>query len=300
MCSNWLYEVYEKEKMTNTNTLTSQMVKFGQRQIFLSEQGEGFPILMLHGGGPGASGLSNYSKNIDALATKHRVLIPDMQGYGQSSKGVNRDDPFGDLAEIMLDLLDALKIKQVHIIGNSLGGACGLRMALEQPERVASLILMGPGGINTIKGLPTKGLNCLLNYYAGKGPSMDKLRTFIREYLVFDGSQVPESVIRERFQASIDPDVVAAPPLRRPTGLKSAIRMDFSRDSRLKKCKVPTLVVWGANDLVNRPSGALTLQKIMPNCDVYLFANTGHWVQWERADEFNQLSLDFFARQAIN
>lgn len=286
--------------MTNTHTLTSQVVKFGQRQIFLSEQGDGFPVLMLHGGGPGASGLSNYSKNIDALATKHRVLIPDMQGYGQSSKGVNRDDPFGDLAEIMLGLLDAMKIKQVHIIGNSLGGACGLRMALEQPERVASLILMGPGGINTTKGLPTKGLNCLLNYYGGKGPSMDKLRTFIREYLVFDGSQVPESVIRERFQASIDPDVIASPPLRRPTGLKSAIRMDFSRDSRLKKCKVPTLVVWGANDLVNRPSGALTLQKIMPNCDVYLFANTGHWVQWERADEFNQLSLDFFARQAIN
>ncbi|MCH7310443.1 alpha/beta fold hydrolase [Acinetobacter sp. ANC 4805] len=281
------------------NALSSRFIKFGHRQIFLCEQGEGFPILMLHGGGPGASGLSNYSKNIGALAEKYRVLIPDMQGYGQSSKGVNRDDPFGDLADAMFGLLDQLKIKQVHIIGNSLGGACGLRMALEQPERVASLILMGPGGINTTKGLPTKGLNCLLNYYGGKGPSMDKLRTFIREYLVFDGSQVPESVIRERFQASIDPDVIAAPPLRRPTGLKGAIRMDFTRDSRLKKCKVPTLVVWGANDLVNRPSGALTLQKIMPNCDVYLFANTGHWVQWERADEFNQLSLDFFARQAI-
>lgn len=288
---------YLRMKMMNMNTLTSHMVKFGQKQIFISEQGEGFPVLMLHGGGPGASGLSNYSKNIDALAKKYRVLIPDMQGYGQSSKGVNRDDPFGDLAEVMLALLDTLKIKKVHIIGNSLGGACGLRMALEQPERVASLILMGPGGINTTKGLPTKGLNCLLNYYGGKGPSMDKLRTFIREYLVFDGSQVPESVIRERYEASIDPEVIAAPPLRRPTGLKGAIRMDFTRDPRLKKCKVPTLVVWGANDLVNRPSGALTLQKIMPSCDVYLFANTGHWVQWERADEFNQLSLDFFARQ---
>ncbi|MDR0235726.1 alpha/beta hydrolase [Acinetobacter sp.] len=282
-----------------TNPLASKVVKFDHRQIFLSEQGEGFPILMLHGGGPGASGLSNYSKNIEALAEKYRVIIPDMQGYGQSSKGVNRDDPFGDLAEVMFGVLDQLKIKHIHIIGNSLGGACGLRMALEQPERIKSLILMGPGGINTTKALPTKGLNCLLSYYDGQGPSMDKLRTFIREYLVFDGSQVPESVIRERFQASIDPEVVASPPLRRPKGLKSAIRMDFTRDSRLKKCKIPTLVVWGANDLVNRPSGALSLQKIMPNCDVYLFANTGHWVQWEKADEFNQLCLDFFARQSI-
>lgn len=296
-----MFSKFRVQKMTEhkENALSSRFIKFGHRQIFLCEQGEGFPILMLHGGGPGASGLSNYSKNIDALAEKYRVLIPDMQGYGQSSKGVNRDDPFGDLADAMFGLLDQLKIKQVHIIGNSLGGACGLRMALEQPERVASLILMGPGGINTTKGLPTKGLNCLLNYYGGKGPSMDKLRTFIREYLVFDGSQVSESVIRERYEASIDPDVIAAPPLRRPTGLKGAIRMDFTRDPRLKRCKVPTLVVWGASDLVNRPSGAYSLQKIMPNCDVYLFANTGHWVQWERADAFNRLSLDFFARQAI-
>lgn len=71
--------------MMKANTLISQTVKFGDRQIFLNEQGEGFPILMLHGGGPGASGLSNYSKNIDALAEKYRVLVPDMQGYGHKS-----------------------------------------------------------------------------------------------------------------------------------------------------------------------------------------------------------------------
>lgn len=276
--------------------LNSRLVNVGKRQIHLSEMGQGFPILMLHGGGPGASGMSNYSKNIEALAKHYRVLVPDMQGYGASSKGVNRNDPFGDLADSMLGLLDALNIPQAHVIGNSLGGACGLRMALEQPARVTSLILMGPGGVNTTKGLPTAGLNKLLNYYSGEGPSLEKLRTFIREYLVFDGSQVPESVIRERYEASIDPDVIAAPPLRRPASLGGAIRMDFTRDSRLKRCKVPTLVLWGADDLVNRPSGAHSLQKIMPNCDVYLFANTGHWVQWERADEFNELSLSFVWR----
>lgn len=278
-----------------SSQLKSRVISFGHRHIHLSELGEGFPVLMLHGGGPGASGISNYSRNIEALAKHYRVLVPDMQGYGQSSKGVNRDDPFGDLADAMLGLLNALNISQVHVVGNSLGGACGLRMALEQPSSVSSLVLMGPGGINTTKGLPTAGLNKLLNYYGGKGPSLEKLRTFIREYLVFDGSQVPESVIRERYEASLDPEVVAAPPLRRPANLKGAIRMDFTRDARLKRCKTPTLVLWGANDLVNRPSGALTLQKIMPNCDVHLFSNTGHWVQWERAAEFNKLSLDFFA-----
>lgn len=273
--------------------LTSRLVTVGARQIHLSELGNGYPVLMLHGGGPGASGVSNYTRNLEALAKHFRVLVPDMPGYGKSSKGVKRSDPFGDLAETMLGLLDALKIERAHVVGNSYGGACGLRMALDQPKRVSSLVLMGPGGINTTRGLPTAGLNCLLNYYGGKGPSREKLATFIREYLVNDGSRIPDSVIDDRYQSSIDPEVVAQPPLRRPNNLATALRMDFTRDRRLPKCQTPTLVLWGANDKVNRPSGGETLRKALPNCDLYLFANTGHWVQWERAEEFNATTTAF-------
>lgn len=247
----------------NIAGLTSRHVQVGKKTIFLSEVGTGYPVLMLHGGGPGASGLSNYSRNIEALAKHFRVLIPDMPGYGQSTKGVKRSDAFGDLADGMLGLLDALNISSAHVIGNSLGGACALRMSLDQPNRVSAMILMGPGGIGTTRSLPTEGLNLLLNYYSGEGATIDKMRTFIREYLVFDGSQVPESVIQNRFESSIDPEVVAAPPLRRPNSLPAAIRMDFTRDSRLKKCRVPTLVLWGISDRVNRPSGGATLQKYL-------------------------------------
>lgn len=273
--------------------LKSTFVEFDNRKIFLSEIGEGFPVLLLHGGGAGATGLSNYSRNIEALAKHFRVLVPDMQGYGQSSKGVKRSDPFGDLADVMLGLLDKLEIPEVHVVGNSYGGACGLRMALDRPERVQSLVLMGPGGVNTTRGLPTKGINQLLSYYADGGPTREKLRTFIREYLVYDGSQVSEELIELRYQASIDPEVIASPPLQRPNSLKAAIRMDFSRDPRLNRCNTPTLVIWGADDKVNRPSGAETLQKTMKNCDVYLFAQTGHWVQWERAEHFNAITTSF-------
>jgi len=276
--------------------MTSRHVTVGRRQIYLSELGQGHPVLMLHGGGPGASGLSNYHRNVEALAQHFRVLVPDMPGYGQSSKGVNRSDPFGDLAESMLGLLDALKIDAAHVVGNSYGGGCGLRMALDQPGRVSALVLMGPGGINTTRGVPTAGLKQLLNYYEGSGPSIEKLRTFIREYLVADGSQVPEAMIEARFQASIDPEVIAAPPLRRPNSLKAALRMDFTRDRRLGRCQTPTLVLWGTQDKVNRPSGGATLQKRMPHCDLYLFANTGHWVQWERAEEFNATTTGFLTR----
>jgi pimeloyl-ACP methyl ester carboxylesterase len=277
-------------------TLSSRLIVVGQRQIYLTEAGKGYPVILLHGGGPGASGLSNYSKNISALAQHFHVLVPDMPGYGASTKGLNRADPFGDLAGGILGLMDVLRIERAHVIGNSLGGACALRMALDMPARVSALVLMGPGGIGTTRGLPTAGLNKLLNYYGGNGPSLEKLRSFIREDLVYDGSQVPDALIDERYQASTDPEVITSPPLRRPNSLASAIRMDFTRDSRLRKSRTPALVLWGTEDKVNRPCGGTTLQKTMANCDLYLFSKTGHWVQWERADEFNAASTAFLIR----
>ncbi|KVH40875.1 MULTISPECIES: alpha/beta fold hydrolase [Burkholderia cepacia complex] len=279
-----------------THAMNQRTVRVGTRRIFLAEAGEGPAVLMLHGGGPGASGLSNYSRNIDALARHYRVLVPDMPGYGRSSKGVDRNDPFGDLATGMLGLLDALGIRHAHVIGNSLGGACALRMALERPNAIDRLVLMGPGGINTTRQVPTPGLKRLLNYYKGTGPSLEKLTTFIRGDLVYDGRLVPEAVIQERFQASIDPEVVASPPLLGPKGIPKFSKIDFTRDPRLASVQNPTLVLWGTEDKVNRASGAEALQRRMPNCDVYLFSKTGHWVQWERADEFNAAVLAFLAQ----
>ncbi|WP_430461524.1 alpha/beta fold hydrolase [Thalassolituus sp. LLYu03] len=276
---------------------TIHSVQVGRKTIHVTEAGAGYPLIMLHGGGPGASGLSNYSRNLQALAEHFRVIIPDMPGYGASTKGVNRDDPFGDLARGILGLMDAMNIACAHLVGNSLGGACALRMALDQPARVSALVLMGPGGIGTTRALPTRGLNKLLNYYGGTGPSKEKLADFIRNYLVYDGKLVSDVVIQERYLSSIDPDVIAAPPLRRPTGLAGAIRMDFTRDQRLASCETPTLVIWGADDKVNRPSGGPRLQKTMRNCDLYVMSKTGHWAQWERADEFNAITTAFLSQR---
>jgi 4,5:9,10-diseco-3-hydroxy-5,9,17-trioxoandrosta-1(10),2-diene-4-oate hydrolase len=269
--------------------------RIGARKISYSRCGQGPAVLMLHGGGPGASGMSNYGRNLAALSEKFTLIIPDMPGYGQSTKGLDGKDPFGDLAKSMLGLLDNLGIKQAAVVGNSLGGACALRMALDAPQRVSRLVLMGPGGIDTTRGLPTDGLKHLLDYYSGEGPTLKKLRQFIKEDLVYDASSVPDDVIQERFKASMDPEVVASPPLRRPRGIPSFRKIDFTRDPRLAMMQTPTLVLWGKEDKVNRPSGAQSLQKRLPNCDVYMFARTGHWVQWERAEEFNAVTGAFLS-----
>ncbi len=283
-----------------TTVLTESTVRVGAKEIFYAEAGEGPVVVLLHGGGPGAFGTSNFSRNIDALAASYRVIVPDLPGYGRSTKGVNGEDPFGDLADGIRGLLDALGIEKAHLVGNSYGGACALRLALDTPERVGKLILMGPGGIGTTRGLPTAGLTQLLNYYGGDGPTLAKLETFIRDYLVYDGKSVPQAVIEARYKSSIEPDVVANPPLRRPSGItapRTLWRMDFTRDSRLATLQTPTLVIWGADDKVNKPSGAKALADTMPNCDVLMLAKTGHWAQWERAEFFNAAALAWLGEE---
>lgn len=285
-----------------TTTRTEHTVTVGTRKIFVAEAGSGPAVMLLHGGGPGASGVSNYSRNIDALAERYRVLVPDMPGYGRSSKRIDKSDPFGSLADAMRGLLDELSISTAHLIGNSYGGAAALRLALDTPGRVGKLVLMGPGGIGTTRGLPTAGLNSLLAYYGGTGPSREKLAEFIRNYLVYEGDSVPAELIDLRYAASIDPEVVADPPLSRPSGpfaLRTLWRMDLTRDSRLASLQTPTLILWGRDDKVNKPSGGPLLQNIMPNAELVMTSRTGHWMQWERADLFNQIVDEFLSDNTV-
>jgi 4,5:9,10-diseco-3-hydroxy-5,9,17-trioxoandrosta-1(10),2-diene-4-oate hydrolase len=282
-----------------TAELTQRTITVDGKAIFVAETGSGPAVVMLHGGGPGASGVSNYSRNIDALAQHYRVIVPDMPGYGRSAKGVDHDDPFGYLADTIRGLIDEFGIHTTHLIGNSYGGAAALRLALDTPDRVGKLVLMGPGGIGTTRGLPTAGLKSLLSYYGGDGPSRDKLAAFIRTYLVYDGAAVPDELIDIRYQASIDPEVVGDPPLRRPSGLRTLWRMDLTRDSRLKHLQTPTLVLWGRDDKVNRPDGGPMLLNLMPNAELVMTSRTGHWMQWERAELFNKLVTDFLSQRSV-
>jgi len=288
-----------------TTALIEHTVTVAGTPIFFAEAGEGPSVVMLHGGGPGASGVSNYSRNIDALAEHFRVIVPDMPGYGRSGKGwekQDQSDPFGYLAGMIRDLLDKLGLATAHLVGNSYGGAAALRLALDTPQRVGKLVLMGPGGIGTTRGAPTAGLKSLLSYYGGAGPSRDKLEAFIRNYLVYDGASVPDRLIDTRYSASVDPAVVADPPLRRPSGptaLRTLWRMDLTRDKRLKQLLTPTLVLWGRDDKVNRPAGGPMLANLMPNADLVMTSRTGHWMQWERADFFNRIAIDFLSAPSV-
>jgi pimeloyl-ACP methyl ester carboxylesterase len=256
--------------------------------------GAGEDVVLLHGGGPGATGASNYSKNIEALSRHFRCWVIDFPGWGSSSKNLNAFGglgPFHNGGRAVLAFMDAVGIPRAHLIGNSFGGSSALCLAMDAPERVGKLVLMGPGG-GVVAGAtgPTEGIKQLLTYYLGDGPSLDKLQAFIGN-LVHDQRLLTPELIRQRFEASNDPEIRANPPLVPPPGGPGKETF-ISLDPRLASTMHRALFIWGLQDRVN-PVAGLEPFKVMPNADHLLLTNCGHWAQWEHPQRFNDVVTSF-------
>ena len=254
------------------------------------------PLVLLHGGGPGASGWSNFSQNVEGLAEHFRVLVVDQPGYGQSDKPVVTDGVWTFNARVMNGLFDALDIEKAHLIGNSLGGGTSLKTALDYPERVARMILMGPAGgsLNMISADPSEGLKVLFGFYQGDGPSLEKMQNLIN-VMTFEPTNVPESVLHDRFAAATSPEAIAyVKGLFEAFGAKGAgLPEELWRD--VHRIQQKTLLTWGRDDRVLPLDGAFFMLKRMPDARLHVFPRCGHWAQLEHRDEFNQLAVTFLS-----
>src|SRR3954463_11295702 len=131
-------------------TLLTRTVTTSYGDIAMAETGEGPVLVMLHGGGPGASGISNYHQNLPVLAQRFKVLLPDQPGFGQSYRPSDADLVEKSITQLTVDgliaVLDQLGVETAHLLGNSLGGAAAIATAQQHPDRVSRLVLMAPGG----------------------------------------------------------------------------------------------------------------------------------------------------------
>ncbi|MET9028011.1 4,5:9,10-diseco-3-hydroxy-5,9,17-trioxoandrosta-1(10),2-diene-4-oate hydrolase [Nocardia sp. NPDC004168] len=256
--------------------------------------GSGPTIVLLHGGGPGASSWSNFARNIPVLAEHFHVIAVDQPGYGRSDKPTEHPQYFVHSASALKDLLDHLEItSRVHLLGNSLGGGAAVRFALDYPDRAGKLILMGPGGLSTnlFAPDPTEGVKLLSKF--NFEPTRENLEAFLR-IMVFDQSLITEELIDERFASASTPEALAA---TRAMG-KSFASADFEKGMLWRdayKLRQPVLLIWGREDRVNPLDGALVATKVIPRAQLHVFGGCGHWAQLEKFHEFNRLAIDFLA-----
>ena len=261
------------------------IVNIGDVEMHYHSHGpnSGDSVVFVHGSGPGASGHSNFKKNIEAFVSAgFRVVIPDLPGFGYSSKPTDRDYTTKFFSTHLVGLLDAIAVDRFALIGNSLGGAVSIRAALDNPRRVSKLILMAPGGIEELDTyLAMPAMAKMINNFVDGKLTREGLRRVL-ETLVHDPVHVSEALIDERWAIleQQPPEVLA--------------RMKVpNMESELRRIQCPVLSFWGVDDELLPASGGAKITRACKPSRHIEFAECGHWVMVEHARAFNAVCLDF-------
>ena len=259
----------------------------GGYQTNVHEHGEGFPLMLIHGSGPGVTAWANWRLVMPELARQRRVIAPDMLGFGYSERPANPDYQRDVWFEHAIGVLDALGIEQADLVGNSFGGGIALALAIRYPQRVRRLVLMGSVGVS----FPiTDGLDRVWGYE----PSFQTMRSLMDTF-AYDRALVTDELAELRYQASIRPgfqesfaQMFPAPRQRWVDGLAS-------NEADIRAVQHETLVIHGREDQVIPLQASLQLAQLIPNAQLHVYGHCGHWTQIEHAGRFARLVEDFLS-----
>lgn len=257
----------------------------GGYHIHLKEAGEGPAVVFLHGSGPGASGTSNFRQNYrEFLTAGYRVVLPDLIGYGASSQPEGIDYTLQLFTDTVYEALRLHGVERASLVGNSLGGGIALQMTLDHPEFCHAMILMAPGCIEEqARYFQMPGIAKMVSGFGGPGFTIEEQRQLISNLVHPDfAPNIPDSLVAERF-------AVAS---RQPKDVLMRMRTP-NLGARLGEVRQPIFVMWGLNDEFCPEDGARLFLDQCADVRCQTFARTGHWVQVERADEFNRYSIAF-------
>ncbi|WNM34751.1 alpha/beta hydrolase [Streptomyces sp. Li-HN-5-11] len=276
-------------KETLIDAPVERFVQLNKYRVHYWEGGAGHPVILLHGGGPGATGMTNYSPNIEPLARHFRVFALDMPGWGDSDTlEEEADHPGRQLADVMVQFLDALGIDKAAFVGNSLGGLTSITTATLYPDRVSHLITMGapaPFPLTLSPAGPSEGIKVLAA--AQRDPSPANMKRLVQA-MVYDSSHATDELAEARSRASLDkPEHLARWNEPRSTKNLGSPLPYWALGPQIRDIAVPALIIHGRDDRVVPYENALHLVSNIPDSRMLLLNRCGHWAQIEHAEEFN-------------
>src|SRR5215210_850975 len=238
------------------------------------EIGQGEPLVLLHGL---FGALSNFKDLIDYFRPHYKVVVPMLPLFDLDLLHTT----VGGLAKFVHRFLEARNYKNIHLLGNSLGGHVGLLYVLKHPERTKSLILTGSSGL----------------FENGMGDTYPKRGDYeyIRkktELTFYDPSMATKELVDEVFEITRNRLKV----IKIIALAKSAIRNNLGEE--LNSIGQPTLLVWGANDTITPPFVAREFNKLIPNSELHFIDRCGHAPMMERPQEFNVILDNFLKKLA--
>ncbi|MGV9633353.1 alpha/beta fold hydrolase [Nocardia rhamnosiphila] len=247
-------------------------------------------VILLHGGGPGATARTNWGSFIPLLAGDYRVIAPDLVGYGATDHSEELPDSLTAWIRLrvrqVLAVMDELGIGKAHLIGNSMGGSVAMHLVMTAPERFDRISLMGSaGGAST----PTPEVIRMVNFY--DDPSLEAFEALMR-WFVHDEKILGDSfseIVAQRHRDLLRPEV------RR--SFRSAFSSPPSQmavpPAALRRMHHPFLVVHGLQDRFVLPESSIYLQQHLPNAQLHIFDHCGHWVQIEQQTRYVAMLRQF-------
>jgi pimeloyl-ACP methyl ester carboxylesterase len=240
-------------------------VEFNGCKINLRRGGSGEPLVFLHG----ASGASAIMPFMEKLAQRFDVLVPEHPGYGLSDEPEWLDN-IHDAAYFYLDFLEHFKLKDVTLIGNSMGGWIAMEMAVRNTARLKSLVLVSPAGVQV--------------------PGVQPADIFLMtpEELVRNLFHDPK-IAEKRLAEPMTPEALDIVLKNRHTTARLAWEprlYDPHLPKWLHRIDVPVHIIWGEQDRILPVAMLDELRKHMPQAKTTVIKNAGHLPHVEKADEF--------------
>ncbi|MFD7291952.1 alpha/beta fold hydrolase [Streptomyces sp. NPDC059897] len=262
------------------------------------EAGAGPPLVMLHGSGPGVTGWRNFRGNLATFAEHFRCLVLEMPGFGVSDPVDGH--PMVTAPDTLGRFLDALGLDQVDVIGNSMGGIVGTQFALRRPERIRKLVTIGGIGRNLFSPGPGEGIRLLTEFT--DDPTREGLVRWLRS-MVHDQSLVTDELIEERWQLANAPEALAnARAMYGGSALAARAAAAAASDqppywAMLHRLKAKTLITWGRDDRVSPVDMSIVPMRTIPDVELHVFPDCGHWVMIEQKAAWESVVLAFLTRK---
>jgi len=273
---------------------TSRILSTPKGKLHYHVAGDGPPLLLLHGSGPGVSGWANFRGNLPVFARDFTTYVLDMPGFGGSYSP--EANPLMEAPAGVLDFLDGLGLASLPIVGNSMGGAVAARIAAEHPERVSRLAAIGGVGLSMLSPSPPEGIKLLVEFV--EDPTYERLVAWM-ESMVYDTAILTEEFVQMRWKAATDPTAAADLKKLYNRPMLEAMRQRMGAPDQiavLTRIQAPTLVMFGRDDRVTPLDSAFAAMRFIRKCELHVFYDCGHWAMIERKDEFESVVRAFLLR----
>jgi pimeloyl-ACP methyl ester carboxylesterase len=277
---------------------TSRFVDTERGKIHYHLAGDGPPLVLLHGSGPGVSGWANFRGNLGAFAEHFTTYVVDLPGFGASEVPTS-GHPVVDAPAALVAFLDAVGRDRVSIVGNSMGGGVGATFGIEHPDRLQRLVTLGGVGVNLLSPSPPEGIKLLVEFM--EQPTRAALIAWLHS-MVYDPSFITDDLIELRLQTATEPgNLEYGRRMYSRAGLEFMAKMARNPPAPpqwtlLHRLVAPTLITWGRDDRVTPLDWALVPMRTIPKCELHVFYDCGHWAMIERQAEFESTVLSFLLR----